>query len=163
MPQAFIQVAIPVLYVYDPEHFPEEPPGFDMNLLPVISRVLKEHAGTPNVTVITGTPTHVKELDTAYTHLALQYPNLQKATPDAGNLILAELAADNFDPESVREHLSRHIEAREEGVRDIVRSRYGAAPGEEGGDEEAPADEDEEAEAGEGTEAGTDETPDRSK
>lgn len=153
MTQAFIQVAIPVLYVYDPEQFPEEPPGFDMNLLPVISRVLKEHAGTRNVTVITGTPTHAKELDSAYTHLALQYPRLEKASPDAGNLILAELAAENFDPESVMEHLRRFVAAREQGLRDVVKSRYGTAPGEaeKGAGGEAP---------GEGEGAG-DEGPER--
>lgn len=138
MSQAFIQIAIPVLYVYDPEHLPDEAPGFDMNLLPVISRVLKEHAGTRNVTVITGTPTLVKELDTAFTHLALQYPKLTKASPDAGNLILAELATENFDPESVTEHLRRFIAAREEGARDIVRSRYGHGEGQEDAAVEGP-------------------------
>lgn len=126
MAQAFLQVTIPVLYVYDTGHFPENPPGFDMNLLPVISRVLKEHAGTRNLTVITGAPTLVSGLDTAFTQLALQYPNLQKASPDAGNLILAEMASDNFDPEAVIEHLKRFIEARDKGARDIVASRYGA-------------------------------------
>ena len=57
MPPAFLQVAIPVLYVYDEGTLPEVPPGFDMGLLPVISRALKEHANTSKVTVITGAPT----------------------------------------------------------------------------------------------------------
>ncbi|HWG92511.1 MAG TPA: hypothetical protein VNZ52_16820 [Candidatus Thermoplasmatota archaeon] len=135
MTRAFIQVAIPVLYVYDPEHFPEKPPGFDMSLLPVISRVLKEHAGTPNVTVITGAPTLIPGLQTAFTQLALQYPTLQKASPDAGNLILAELATENFDPESVLEHLRRFIEARDEGAREVA-ARFGRGTPIEGAEEQ---------------------------
>ena len=71
MPPAFLQVAIPVLYVYDEGTLPEVPPGFDMGLLPVISRALKEHANTSKVTVITGAPTAAEDLPRAYTSLGL--------------------------------------------------------------------------------------------
>lgn len=112
MSQGFLQVSIPVLYVYDADAMPTEPPGFDMNLLPVISRALKVRAGTGQVTVITGTPTTPDNLVEAYTRLALQYGELQKASPEAANLIIAEFIADNFDPEQVRDHLAKLIEER---------------------------------------------------
>jgi hypothetical protein len=112
MPPAFLQVALPVLYVYDADAQVARLPGFDMNLLPIVSRVLKEHAGTGQVTVITGTPTTPDSLQEAYTRLALQYPELQRASPEAGNLIAAEMIADNFDAEAVLGHLQRIVEER---------------------------------------------------
>lgn len=112
MSQGFLQVSIPVLYVYDADAMPTEPPGFDMNLLPVISRALKVRAGTGQVTVITGTPTTPDNLHQAFTRLALQYAELQRASPEAANLIVAEFIADNFDAEAVREHLGTIIEGR---------------------------------------------------
>jgi hypothetical protein len=121
MAQGFLQVSIPVLYVYDADAMPTEAPGFDMNLLPVISRALKVRAGTAQVTVITGTPTTPEGLTDAYTRLALQYAELQKATPEAANLILAEFIADNFDPEAVHEHLGRVVEERRKQERDAVK------------------------------------------
>lgn len=113
MPPAFLQVAIPVLYVYDEGTLPEVPPGFDMGLLPVISRALKEHANTPKVTVITGAPTAAEDLPRAFTGLGLQYANLTKATPEAGNLMVAEFVADHFDMDAVLDHLNRIREERQ--------------------------------------------------
>lgn len=107
MPPAFLQVAIPILYVYDEGVLPEVPPGFDMGLLPVVSRALKEHAATTRVTVITGAPAPAEDLPRAFTSLGLQYANLQRASPEAGNLLVAEFVADHFDLDSVLEHLTR--------------------------------------------------------
>lgn len=130
MPPAFLQVAIPVLYVYDEGTLPDVPPGFDMGLLPVISRALKEHANTPKVTVITGAPTAAEDLPRAYTSLGLQYANLQRASPEAGNLLVAEFIADHFDIDSVIDHLHRIREERQkelaEGV-EMHRKRSGAS------------------------------------
>jgi hypothetical protein len=120
MPPAFLQVAIPVLYVYDEGTLPDAPPGFDMGLLPVVSRALKEHAATPKVTVITGAPTSPDELARAYTNLGLQYGTLQKATPEAGNLLVAEFVADHFDGEAVLEHLKRILEERQKELAESV-------------------------------------------
>ena len=122
MPPAFLQVAIPVLYVYDEGTLPEAPPGFDMGLLPVISRALKEHANTSKVTVITGAPTAADELARAYTSLGLQYGSLQKASPEAGNLLVAEFIADHFDPEAVLEHLKRILEERQRELVETVQA-----------------------------------------
>ena len=134
MPPAFLQVAIPVLYVYDEGTLPEVPPGFDMGLLPVISRALKEHANTTKVTVITGAPTAAEDLPRAYTSLGLQYASLQKASPEAGNLLVAEFVADHFDMEAVLEHLGRIREERQrelaEGV-EAHRRRVGEVEGQE--------------------------------
>jgi hypothetical protein len=128
MPPAFLQVAIPVLYVYDEGSLPEVPPGFDMGLLPVISRALKEHANTSKVTVITGAPTAAEDLPRAYTSLGLQYANLQKASPEAGNLLVAEFVADHFDIDAVLDHLNRIRDERQrelaEGV-EAHRKRIG--------------------------------------
>lgn len=137
MPPAFLQVAIPVLYVYDEGTLPDVPPGFDMGLLPVISRALKEHANTSKVTVITGAPTAAEDLPRAYTSLGLQYASLQKATPEAGNLLVAEFVADHFDLDAVLDHLQRIREERQkelaEGV-EMHRRRTGAeAEPDEGG------------------------------
>ncbi|HUR68876.1 MAG TPA: hypothetical protein VM370_06485 [Candidatus Thermoplasmatota archaeon] len=113
MPPAFLQVAIPVLYVYDEGTLPDVPPGFDMGLLPVISRALKEHANTSKVTVITGAPTAAEDLPRAYTSLGLQYANLKKASPEAGNLLVAEFVADHFDIDAVLDHITRIREERQ--------------------------------------------------
>ena len=125
MPPAFLQVAIPVLYVYDDGTLPEVPPGFDMGLLPVISRALKEHANTAKVTVITGAPTAAEDLPRSFTSLGLQYATLQKASPEAGNLLVAEFVADHFDIDLVLEHLTRIKEERQrelaEGVEAVQR------------------------------------------
>ena len=120
MPPAFLQVAIPVLYVYDEGSLPEAPPGFDMSLLPVISRALKEHANTTKVTVITGAPTAADDLPRAYTSLGLQYATLQKATPEAGNLLVAEFIADHFDLDAVLDHLKRIHEERQKELAESV-------------------------------------------
>lgn len=120
MPPAFLQVAIPVLYVYDEGVLPDVPPGFDMGLLPVISRALKEHANSTRVTVITGAPTSAEELARAYTSLGLQYRNIQKASPEAGNLMVAEFVADHFDPEAVLEHLQRLVAERQRELAESV-------------------------------------------
>lgn len=120
MTHAFLQVSIPVLYVYDVDAVPSDAPGFDMNLLPVISRALKVRAGTGQITVITGTPTTPDNLTEAYTRLALQYGELQKASPEAANLILAEFIADNFDAEAVHQHLGRVVEERRKQEQDAV-------------------------------------------
>lgn len=120
MPPAFLQVAVPVLYVYDPDALPTEAPGFDMNLLPVVSRALKVHAATKAVTVITGTPTAPEHLGDAFTRLALQYSELQRATEEASNLIAAEFIADNFDAEAIIGHLQRIVEERRKQVEDEV-------------------------------------------
>ena len=131
MPPAFLQVAIPVLYVYDEGALPDEPPGFDMSLLPVISRALKEHANTPKVTVITGAPTASEELPRAFTSLGLQYANLTRATPEAGNLMVAEFVADHFDLDAVLDHLVRLKEERQKELAETVEahlSRKGDEP-----------------------------------
>lgn len=120
MAQGFLQVCIPVLYVYDADAMPTQPPGFDMNLLPVVSRALKTRAGTAQVTVITGTPTTPESLGEAFTRLALQYAELQKASPEAANLIVAEFVADTFDAEMVIEHLKSIVEQRRKEERDAV-------------------------------------------
>lgn len=144
MPPAFLQVAIPVLYVYDEGTLPEAPPGFDMGLLPVISRALKEHANTGKVTVITGAPTSAEDLSRAYTNLGLQYATIQKASPEAGNLLVAEFVADHFDAEAVLEHLKRIVEERQKELAETVEAhRRRTAMGEEEPDAEA---EDEEGE-----------------
>lgn len=143
MPPAFLQVAIPVLYVYDEGTLPEVPPGFDMGLLPVISRALKEHANTPKVTVITGAPTASEDLPRAFTSLGLQYATLTKASPEAGNLLVAEFVADHFDMDLVIEHLTRIREERQkelaEGV-EAVRRRTGTVDGEDDGGDDRPDD-----------------------
>lgn len=136
MPPAFLQVAIPVLYVYDEGVLPEVPPGFDMGLLPVISRALKEHANTPKVTVITGAPTAAEELPRAFTSLGLQYANLQRATPEAGNLMVAEFVADHFDLDAVMEHLVRLKEEREAELAETVEAHL-SKKGEREGEGEA--------------------------
>ena len=118
MAQPFLQVAIPILYVYDADATPGHGPGFDMNLLPVISRALKMRAGTEHLTVITGTPTTPDSLTDAYTNLALRYPELQKASPEAANLIAAEFIADNFDAEAVLAHLRRIVDERSVKLKD---------------------------------------------
>lgn len=130
MPPAFLQVAIPVLYVYDQGMLPDVPPGFDMGLLPVISRALKEHANTTKVTVITGAPTAAEDLPRAFTGLGLQYANLTKATPEAGNLLVAEFIADHFDIDAVHEHLTRIKEERQKELAEGIeqhRRRTGIA------------------------------------
>jgi len=132
MPPAFLQVAIPVLYVYDEGTLPEEPPGFDMSLLPVISRALKEHANTTKVTVITGAPTAAEELARSFTSLALQSANLQRASVDAGNLLVAEFVADHFDAEAVLDHLQRIVQERAKELAESVeahRRRRGEGEG----------------------------------
>jgi thiamine monophosphate kinase len=143
MPPAFLQVAIPVLYVYDEGTLPESPPGFDMGLLPVISRALKENANTSKVTVVTGAPTSADELPRAFTSLGLQYASLTRASPEAGNLMVAEFVADHFDAEAVLEHLQRLVEERQrelaEGVEAHTRTRartgeIGTAEDDERGD-----------------------------
>lgn len=120
MPPAFLHAAIPVLYVYDEGTLPDAPPGFEMGLLPVISRALKEHAGTTRVTVITGGPVSPEELPRAFTGLGLQYSTLKKASPEAGNLMVAEFVADHFDGEAVLEHLKRILEERQRELADVV-------------------------------------------
>lgn len=149
MPPAFLQVAIPVLYVYDEGTLPDAPPGFDMGLLPVISRALKEHANTSKVTVITGAPTAADDLPRAYTSLGLQYANLKKASPEAGNLLVAEFVADHFDIDSVLDHLARIREERQrelaEGI-EAHRRRTGVV-GEEMPDDEGEAEAEAEAKA----------------
>ncbi len=150
MAQAFLHVAIPVLYVYDEGIVPPGAPGFDMGLLPVVSRVLKDHAGTEQVTVITGAPHPVGALDSAFTHLALQYPSLKKATPEAGNLIVAEFIADNFDADAVLAHLARIVEERQKQLAEQVeslgrragdarRSTIGDEPTEKDGEDAPPS------------------------
>lgn len=132
MPPAFLQVAIPVLYVYDEGTLPETPPGFDMGLLPVISRALKEHANTSKVTVITGAPTTAEELPRAYTSLGLQYSTIKKASPEAGNLLVAEFVADHFDLDAVLDHLKRIQEERQRELAETVeahRRRVHLEPG----------------------------------
>lgn len=125
MPPAFLQVAIPVLYVYDEGSLPEAPPGFDMGLLPVISRALKEHANTSKVTVITGAPTSADDLTRAFTSLGLQYANLTRASPEAGNLMVAEFVADHFDVDAVLEHLKRLVEERQRELAESVEQHTG--------------------------------------
>lgn len=120
MTRAFLQVAIPVLYVYDEGEVPTESPGFDMGMLPVVSRVLKDHAGTDKVTVITGAPAPSGDLPSAFTHLALQYANLKKASPEAGHLLAAEFVADNFDAEKVLKHLEKIVEERQRELAEQV-------------------------------------------
>lgn len=146
MPPAFLQVAIPVLYVYDEGTLPEAPPGFDMGLLPVISRALKEHANTTRVTVITGAPTAAEDLPRSYTNLGLQYATIQKASPEAGNLLVAEFVADHFDLDAVLEHLKRIQEERQRELAETVEAHrrrvHGAGEGEDG-DENAPAEDEE--------------------
>jgi hypothetical protein len=137
MPPAFLQVAIPVLYVYDEETLPDVPPGFDMGLLPVISRALKEHANTSRVTVITGAPTAAEDLPRAYTNLGLQYGNLKKASPEAGNLLVAEFIADHFDIEMVLDHLQRIRDERQRELAEGVEAHRKRT----GGDEEPVSDE----------------------
>lgn len=142
MPPAFLQVAIPVLYVYDEGTLPEVPPGFDMGLLPVISRALKEHANTSKVTVITGAPTASEDLPRAYTTLGLQYSSIQKASPEAGNLLVAEFIADHFDPEAVLDHLQRLVEERQRELAESVEAharRTGLGEGEESDEDAADA------------------------
>lgn len=127
MPPAFLQVAVPVLYVYDEGTLPEDLPGFDMSLLPVISRALKEHANTSKVTVITGGPTPAEDLPRAFTSLGLQYANLQRASPEAGNLMVAEFVADHFDMEAVLDHLHRIRDERQRELAESVEAHTGRA------------------------------------
>jgi hypothetical protein len=140
MPPAFLQVAIPVLYVYDEGSLPEAPPGFDMGLLPVISRALKEHANTSKVTVITGAPTSAEDLSRAYTNLGLQHAHIQKASPEAGNLLVAEFVADHFDADAVLEHLQRIVQERQRELAESVEAhrRRTAAGEDEPAPDEAP-------------------------
>ena len=141
MPPAFLQVAIPVLYVYDEGTLPEAPPGFDMGLLPVISRALKEHANTSRVTVITGGPTPAEDLPRAFTSLGLQYAHLQRASPEAGNLLVAEFVADHFDMDSVIDHLHRIRDERQRELAESVEmhtTKKGKREGGEDGDEDEP-------------------------
>jgi hypothetical protein len=143
MPPAFLQVAIPVLYVYDEGTLPEAPPGFDMSLLPVISRALKEHANTSRVTVITGAPTSSEELGRAYTNLGLQFASIKKASPEAGNLLVAEFVADHFDLEAVLDHLQRIRDERQRELAESVeahRRRTGRTDEDEEGDDASPED-----------------------
>lgn len=135
MPPAFLQVAIPVLYVYDEGTLPEAPPGFDMGLLPVISRALKEHANTSKVTVITGAPTTAEELPRAYTSLGLQYATIKKASPEAGNLLVAEFVADHFDLDAVLEHLKRIQEERQREMAETVEAHRRRTQSESGASE----------------------------
>lgn len=151
MPPAFLQVAIPVLYVYDDGTLPEAPPGFDMGLLPVVSRALKEHANTSKVTVITGAPTAADDLSRAYTSLGLQYASIKKASPEAGNLLVAEFVADHFDLDAVLDHLKRIQEERQRELAETVeahRRRAGVATPVEGLESELEP-EDRDAEPGE--------------
>lgn len=160
MPPAFLQVAIPVLYVYDEDTVPEVPPGFDMGLLPVISRALKEHANTPKVTVITGAPTSADDLSRAYASLALQYAHIQKASPEAGNLLVAEFVADHFDPEAVLDHLQRLVEERQRELAETVEAHTRRSQGidvELEGAEPSGAEEDGEVEEVEDDDADEDE------
>jgi hypothetical protein len=120
MAPAFLQVAIPVLYVYDEGTLPDAPPGFDMGLLPVVSRALKEHANTGKVTVITGAPTSSEDLPRAFTNLGLQYATIQRASPEAGNLLVAEFVADHFDGEAVLDHLKRIMAERQRELLESV-------------------------------------------
>lgn len=136
MPPAFLQVAIPVLYVYDEGTLPEAPPGFDMGLLPVISRALKEHANTSRVTVITGGPTPAEDLPRAFTSLGLQYAHLQRASPEAGNLLVAEFVADHFDMDSVIEHLHRIRDERQRELAESVEAHTTKKGKREDGDED---------------------------
>ena len=136
MPPAFLQVAIPVLYVYDEGTLPEAPPGFDMSLLPVISRALKEHANTSKVTVITGAPTSGDDLVRAYTSLGLQYATIKKASPEAGNLLVAEFVADHFDLEAVMEHLRRIQEERQRELAESIDAHRRRVRGAGEGDED---------------------------
>ena len=133
MPPAFLQVAIPVLYVYDEGVLPEAPPGFDMSLLPVISRALKEHANSTKVTVITGAPTAAEELPRSFTSLALQSANLQRASPEAGNLLVAEFVADHFDGDAVLEHLQRIMAERAKELAESVEAHTRKSKGEREG------------------------------
>ncbi len=134
MPPAFLQIAIPVLYVYDEGTLPEEPPGFDMGILPVISRALKEHANTSKVTVITGSPTAAEDLPRSYTSLGLQYSTIKKASPEAGNLLVAEFIADHFDADAVLDHLKRIVAERQRELAETVEAhtRRRGEPGEDG-------------------------------
>jgi len=134
MPPAFLQVAIPVLYVYDEGTLPEAPPGFDMSLLPVVSRALKEHANTSKVTVITGAPTSAEDLPRAFTSLGLQFANIRKASPEAGNLLVAEFIADHFDMDAVIDHLHRIRDERQRELAESVEAH--TKRGAEGADEE---------------------------
>ena len=136
MPPAFLQVAIPVLYVYDEGSLPDAPPGFDMGLLPVISRALKEHANTSKVTVITGAPTAADDLPRAYTSLGLQFATIKKASPEAGNLLVAEFVADHFDLDAVLDHLKRIQEERQRELAETV-DAHTRRRGDAGEDEEA--------------------------
>lgn len=129
MPPAFLQVAIPVLYVYDEGTLPEAPPGFDMGLLPVISRALKEHANTSRVTVITGAPTSAEDLPRSYTSLGLQYATIKKASPEAGNLLVAEFVADHFDLDAVMEHLKRIQQERQREMAETIEAHRRRAAG----------------------------------
>lgn len=154
MPPAFLQVAIPVLYVYDEGTLPEAPPGFDMGLLPVVSRALKEHANTSKVTVITGAPTASEDLPRAYTSLGLQYSTIKKASPEAGNLLVAEFVADHFDLDAVLDHLKRIQEERQRELAESVeahRRRSGPSTVVEGLEPE-PQEDEAEDEASEGGE-----------
>lgn len=141
MPPAFLQVAIPVLYVYDEGALPEAPPGFDMGLLPVISRALKEHANTSRVTVITGAPTAAEDLPRAYTSLGLQYATLQKASPEAGNLLVAEFVADHFDLDAVLDHLTRIRDERQRELAESVEGLTGKGDAGDAEEEDEPQDE----------------------
>lgn len=138
MPPAFLQVAIPVLYVYDEDVVPDAPPGFDMSLLPVISRALKEHANTTKVTVITGAPTAAEELPRSFTSLALQAANLQRASPEAGNLLVAEFVADHFDTEAVMEHLQRIVAERARELAESVEAHTRRAKKDASDDDDEP-------------------------
>jgi hypothetical protein len=108
-----------------------------MGLLPVISRALKEHANTNRVTVITGAPTAADDLPRAYTSLGLQYATIKKASPEAGNLLVAEFVADHFDLDAVLEHLKRIQEERQRELAETVEAHRRRTGGEEAAEGDA--------------------------
>ncbi len=120
MTKAFMELAIPVLAVYDDDAEVVRPPSFDVNILPIVSRVLKNHWGTDDVTVISGTPVPPSEVDTALTDLALRASDLKRADPSASAMVLCELIMENFDADLVKEKLDELIRKRDDSARDLV-------------------------------------------
>ncbi len=120
MAKAFIELVLPVLAVYDDDAEISRTPSFDVNILPVVSRVLKNHWGTEDVTVITGTPVPPHDAASAFTDLALRYSDLKRADPAASAMVLCELILENFDADLVREKLDALITARDASARDLV-------------------------------------------
>jgi hypothetical protein len=89
----------------------------DADLREAITRITAPVLAVAGTADTSTTPEHLVE---AYTQLALQYPELNRVSSEAANLVVAEFIADHFDVEAVIGHLralagERAAEAAAEG------------------------------------------------